>query len=164
MKSVFFGYTDKKFFCECLQSGIENICAPRGRRNSAAKFYLVKLRLEVKLLTFLYISFERKGSPDVPYTVPSIGKWYPFQIPNLELYITFSCRKCTVVKLWINQKIRKMSRLFHSHKILLLALLGLFTDWNDTDFPTLSYTSITPEAWKRYPFRNSAGASPYRSL
>ena len=99
MKSVFFGYTDKKFFCECLQSGIENICAPRGRRNSAAKYYLVKLRLEVKLLTFLYISFERKGTPDVPYTVPSIGKWYPFQIPNLELYITFSCRKCTVVKL-----------------------------------------------------------------
>ena len=47
-----------------------------------------------------------------------------------------------------------MSRLFHSHKILLLALLGLFTDQNDTDFPTLLYTSTTPEVLKRYPFRN----------
>ena len=79
MKSVLFGYTDKRFFCECLQPGIENICGPRGRRNSAAKIYLVKLCLEVQLLTFLYISFERKGTPVVPYTVPSIDKWYPFQ-------------------------------------------------------------------------------------
>ena len=30
---------------------------------------------------------------------------------------------------------------FHSHKILPLALLGPFTDRNDTDFSTLSYTS-----------------------
>ena len=82
----------------------------------------------------------------------------PFQIPaSLELCTTFSCCicKCIVFKLWINQKTRKLSRLFHSHKILLLALLGLFTDQNDTDFPTLSYTSTTPEVWKRYPFRIS---------
>ena len=100
----------------------------------------------------------------LPYTVPSIDKWYPFQIPSLELCITFSCCKCAVFKLWINQKTRKLCRLFRSHKILLLALLGLFTDQNDTDFPTLSYTSTTPEVWKMYPFRNSGGASPCRSL
>ena len=138
---LFFGYTDKRFFCECLQSRIENICAPRGRRNSAAKFYLVKLRLEVQLLNPFYIFLLREKVP-LPYTVPSIDKWYPFQIPSLdlELCITFSWCKYTVVKLWINQKTRKLSRLFHSHKILLLPLLGLFTDQNDTDFPTLSYT------------------------
>ena len=32
-------------------------------------------------------------------------------------------------------------RLFHRHKILLLALLGPFTDRNGTDFPNLSCTS-----------------------
>ena len=136
----------------------KHLC-PRGRRNSAAKFCLVKLRLEVQLLTFRFISFERKGTPGVPYTVPLIDKWYPFQIPSLELCITFSCCKYTVFRPLINQKTRKLSRLFHSHKILLLALLGLFTEQNDTDFSTLSYFSITPEVWKRYPFRNSGGAS-----
>ena len=109
-----------------------------------------------------YIFLLREKVP-LPYPVPSINKWYPFQIPSLKLCITFSC-KCTVVKLWINQKTSKLSRLFHSHKILLLALLGLFTDQNDTDFPTLSYISTTPEVWKRYPFRNSGGVTPYGSL
>ena len=36
--------------------------------------------------------------------ISSIGKWHPFQIPSLELCITFSCCKCTVFKLWINHK------------------------------------------------------------
>ena len=112
-------------------------------RSSSLPYYIFLLREKVRL----------------PYRVPSIDKWYPFQIPSLELCITFSCCKCTVFKLWTNQKTRKLSRLFHSHKILLLALLGLFADQNDTDFPTLSYTSTTPEVWKRYPFRNSGGAS-----
>ena len=142
---VFFGYTDKQFFCECLQSEIEKICAPQ-LRSSSLTFYIFLLREKVPLF----------------YTVPSTDKWYPFQIPSLELCITFSCCKCTVVKLWINQKTRKLSRLFYSHKILLLALLGLFTDRNDTDFPTLSYTSTTPEVWKRNPFRNAGGASQCR--
>ena len=35
-----FGYTDKRFFCECLQSGIENICAPRGGGISQQSFIL----------------------------------------------------------------------------------------------------------------------------
>ena len=94
-------------------------------RSSSLPFYIFLLKEKVPL----------------DYTVPSIDKWYPFQIPSLELCITFSCYKCTVFKLWINQKTRKLSRLFHSHKILLLALLGPFTDQNDTDFSTLSYTS-----------------------
>ena len=84
-------------------------------RSSSLPFYIFLLREKVPL----------------PYTVPSIDKWYPFQIPSLELCITFSCCKCTVFKLWINQKTRKLSRLFHSHKILLLALSGLFADQND---------------------------------
>ena len=41
----------------------------------------------------------------------------------------------------ITKLARKFSRLFHSDKILLSALLGPFTDQNDTDFSTLSYTS-----------------------
>ena len=116
-------------------------------RSSSLTFYIFLLREKVPLF----------------YTVPSTDKWYPFQIPSLELCITFSCCKCTVVKLWINHKLaRNLSRLFHSHKILLLAFLGLSTDQNGTDFPTLSYTSTTPEVWKRNPFRNAGGASQCR--
>ena len=50
-----------------------------------------------------YIFLLREKVP-LPYPVPSIDKWYPFQIPSLELCITFSCCKCTVLKLWINHK------------------------------------------------------------
>ena len=136
---VFFGYTNKRFFCEFLPSGIENICAPGEGGIPQQSFILWNSALRSSSLPF-YIFLLIEKVP-LPYPVPSIDKWYPFQKPNLELCVTFSCCKCTVFKLWINRKTRKLSRLFHSHKILLLALLGLFTDQNDTDFSTLSCTS-----------------------
>ena len=111
------------------------------RKHPAAKFYSGKLSPEVQFLTFLYIFFLRKKVP-LPYAVPSTDKWYLFQIPSLELSISFTA--VIVLSLnceYITKLARKFSRLFHSHKILLLALLGPFTDQNDTDFPTLSYTS-----------------------
>ena len=40
----------------------------------------------------------------LPFPVPSIDKWYLFQIPRLELCLIFSCCKCTAFKLWINHK------------------------------------------------------------
>ena len=50
-------------------------------------------------------------------TVPSTDKWYPFLTPSLEQYISFNCYKCTVFKILINDKTRKCSRIFHSHKM-----------------------------------------------
>ena len=46
---------------------------------------------------------------------------------------------CTGFKLWINHKGRKISRLFHSHKILPLALLDPLTDRNDRFRYTIIY-------------------------
>ena len=51
---------------------------------------------EVQPLPILYTIFGRKGTP---FVLPTIDIWYPFHIPNLELYITFGCCKCTVFKL-----------------------------------------------------------------
>ena len=80
-------------------------------------------------------------------------KWYPFHIPCLEFY-PFNYRKCTVLKVWINHKTRMFSRLFHSHKMHMLAHLGLFTDRNDRfsyhfiyfvkDFTTLPVFPLRP--------------------
>ena len=78
MKSVFWIYGQEVLLRMPAVWDRKHLC-PQARRNSAAKFYLVKLHLEVQLLTFLYISFERKGTLPPPYTVNSIGKWYPFQ-------------------------------------------------------------------------------------
>ena len=99
---VFFGYTDKRFFCECLQSRMENICAPRGGGIPQQSFILWSSAVRSSSLTF-YIFLLREKVP-LPYTVPLTDKWYPFRIPSLELCISFSCCKCTVFKLWINHK------------------------------------------------------------
>ena len=63
----------------------------------------------------------------------------PFQIRSLELCMKRDQR--TVLKnTGINHKCRKICRLFHSHKILPLALLDLLTDRNDNRFPyTIMY-------------------------
>ena len=65
----------------------------------------------------------------------SIEKWYPFHIPIVELCIFLNCRKRTF-KISINHKTRTLFRLFHNHKMHLLAPLGLFADRNDR-FPYL---------------------------
>ena len=55
---------------------------------------------------------------------------------------TPECFMCTVGR--INHKTRRFSRLYHSHKLHLLALLvllGLLSE--KTDFPALSYTSFS---------------------
>ena len=127
-----------------------------------------------------WIFFLRKKVP-LPYPVPSTDKWYLFQIPSLELSISFTA--VIVLSLnceYITKLARKFSRLFHRHKILLLALLGPFTDQNDTDFPTLSYTSTikilnpfihlksgrgTPfEIWTKLPRRSHYRGYPSRFM
>ena len=55
-------------------------------------------------------------------TVPSTDKWDPFLTPSLEQCISFNL--CTVFKILINDKNRKCSRLFQSHKMHVLGLLG----------------------------------------
>ena len=69
---------------------------------------------------------------------PSIGKWNPFPIPTLKLRIPFN----------ETHKTRMFTQIFHRHKMHLLALLGLFTDF--TRNPKMGALS--------------EGASPYRPL
>ena len=101
----------------------------------STKFYAERLRPEAQPLTLLYTFWTAKVP--LSYTFYQQLKWYPFHIPILELCIPFNCCKYTVW-IWINHRTISFSRLFHSHKMHLLALLGLFTDRNDR-FPTLSY-------------------------
>ena len=93
------------------------------------------------------------------FCIPSIDIEYPFHIPSLELRIPFNCCKCNDFKF---HKTSKFSQHFYSHKILLIAVLGAFTDLNDR-FPNPFYTLQLvkplpfhiPETWKRTPFRRS---------
>ena len=68
-------------------------------------------------------------SNPLPFYIPFLTTKIPLW-PSLELCITFSCCKCTVYKLRIKHDTRMFSRISHSHKLHLLALLGLFTDKN----------------------------------
>ena len=62
------------------------------------------------LKKFLYREAPPRGPTPYPFVyhfsrkryafhIPSVGKWYPFHIPCLELCISFICCKCTVGKL-----------------------------------------------------------------
>ena len=71
-----------------------------------------------------------------PFWMSSFDRWHPFHIRSLELFIPFNFCKCTV----INHKTRMFSRLFHSHKMNLLALSGFFTEQNDRfPFPLIYF-------------------------
>ena len=66
----FLGYTDKRLFCKC-QSGIENVGVTRVGGIPQQSFILgIKLRLEVQLLTFLYIFFYEKRHPSLKHYLP----------------------------------------------------------------------------------------------
>ena len=54
-----------------------------------------------------------------------------FHIPSLELCIHLNCCKWTVFKIWIYPAKPESVLFFHSHKLHLLAILGLFTDRNN---------------------------------
>ena len=47
---------------------------------------------------------------------------------------------------WINHKTETSPKLFHSHKMYLIALLDCFLQNEITDFPTLSYTQTLKRA------------------
>ena len=98
----------------------------------STKLYTVRLSPECQPLSFYLPLWTEK----VPLCVPPIDKCmcYLFHIPSYGL-----CR-CTVFKIWINRNTRTLFRLFHSHKMHLMTLLGLITAWNDR-FPYRSYTS-----------------------
>ena len=95
------------------------------------------IRPEVQpLIPFIYQLWQKRW----PFHTPSIHKWYPFNIPSIELCIPFNCCKYAFFKIRINKKPRTFPRLFHNHKMHLLALLVLLKT-KMTDFPTPSYTS-----------------------
>ena len=73
--------------------------------------------------------FDRKGTPFV-YLLLMV----PLHIPSLVLIACLSSAinlLCNVFLIQVNHKNRTFSRLIHSHRIHLLALLGLFTERND---------------------------------
>ena len=57
---------------------------------------------------------------------------------------------CTVFWIQVNHKNRTFSRLFHSHKMHLLAFLGLFTERKDTFYHPLKHINW----WNAFPFIN----------
>ena len=119
----------------------------RGGGGYSTKFYTGRLCPKVQPLqplTLLNNMFDWEGSPSI-----HVG-WYPFHTPSLELCIHFNCCKCTALKIRLNHKTRMFSWHFHSHKMHLLALLGLFTDQNER----FSYPFIFFSQWNPYPFKN----------
>ena len=115
-----------------------------------------RLRSKVQPHTLSYTIWQKR----YPFRIPFIGKWYPFPIPSLRLSIPFKLLKNgAVFKIWINHKNRTFSRLFHSHEMHLLALLGLYRPkWQiSSPFHILQQVKCKPfyipEAWKRYSFR-----------
>ena len=112
---------------------------------------------------FIYHFLQKR----YPFWMTFIEKLYSFHISNLERCFPFNSCKCAIFKIWKkkkNHKNRKLSRLFHSH-YLLLALLSLFTNGNDR-FPLsifiLQLHNITSEASNRYVYPLLGKASPYR--
>ena len=102
------------------------------------------------------IPFGRKGTPFV-YLLLANGT--PFPYPVYDFPSLLNCSKGAVFKIWINHKNRTFSRLFHSHEMHLLALLGLYRPkWQiSSPFHILQQVKCKPfyipEAWKRYSFR-----------
>ena len=97
-----------------------------------------------------YIQFFTKKNL---FRIPSIDKWYPFHVPCLELCISFNCCKCTAFWIGINRKNRTFSRVYKAIKFICKPFWALSETWM-TDFPTLSYTSISEiPNLKKYPFR-----------
>ena len=143
MKSVFWDIRTRGSFANACSLG-NKTSVPPGEEEFRSKVLSCEAPSWGPAPYLSFYFFWEKRYPWRP--LHSTFNWQMVPLSNtyncsLELCITFSCCKCTIVKLWINQKTRKLSRLFHRHKILLLAPLGPFTDQNDTDFPTLSYTS-----------------------
>ena len=122
-------------------------CPPLGY---STNFYMGRLRLRSNPLPFIYL-FDRKGTP-FAYLL-FIDEWYPFHLPLLELGIPFNSCKCTVLKVWTNQKPRTFSWPFHSHKMHLYVVQTKIAD-----FPTVSYT------WSLKKVPLLGRASPHRPL
>ena len=96
----------------------------------------------------LHTIFDSKRSP---FRIPPIDQWDPFHIPSIELCIPFNCCKWAVFNIWRSHKTRKFSRLFLSHKMHLLALLGLFY----RPKRQISSPFIYFNKWKEPPFSRS---------
>ena len=122
----FFGFL---WHLHCWCSSV--LCNPGGY---SRKFYTGRLHPEVLPLTLSYAIFDQRADN---LHAPSIEKWYPFHIPTLKLCTPFNCCKTgtglfhCVSHIWINQKTKTFSRLFHRHKMHLLNHLGLFNNRKD---------------------------------
>ena len=73
----------------------------------------------------------------IPFLTKQVLLSWVFHIPSIDhqymVPVSYTCCNCTVFKIWINLW-RTFSRIFYSHKMHLLVLLGLFNDH------TYSYT------------------------
>ena len=86
-----------------------------------------------------YVQFFTKKNL---FRIPSIDKLYPFHVPCLELCISFNCCKCTAFWIGINRKNRTFSQVYKAIKFICKPFWAL-SETRMTDFPTLSYTSIS---------------------
>ena len=99
-------------------------------------------------LLFIYHFWKKKYPP--PFRTSSTDKSFPHHIPSLELCIP----KSAVFEMWSNHKTRMFSRLFHSHTIHLIALLGLFQKPKWQIFLSFQLLQLIPTLWGT-PFERS---------
>lgn len=85
-----------------------------GERRYPTKFFTGGSAARSNLLYF-YIHFCQRR---YYFHVPSIDKWYPLDIPSLELHIAFKCWKCTLFKIWINLKQERFLDFFTAIKCI----------------------------------------------
>ena len=110
-----------------------------------------------------HIPFARKGAPFV-YLLLTNGTPFPYPVYNFPSLL--NCSKGTVFKIWINHKNRTFSRLFHSHEMHLLALLGLYRPkWQiSSPFYILQQVKSLSYTWSLKKVPLSGGASRYKPL
>ena len=75
----------------------------------------------------------------VYHSIPSNETWH-LSHSKIRTFPSFNFCKFTFFEMWINNKTRTISRLFHSHKKFLIALRA-FSQTGMTEFFSLPYTS-----------------------
>ena len=81
--------------------------------------------------TRFYTGDSAPRSNLLPFYIPCIFHWKG--TPFVYILLTNgTAGNVLYFKKWINYKTRTLSRLFQSHKMYLLAALGIFTDRNDS--------------------------------
>ena len=139
---------------------LTNFLAPVVMHARGTNFFTGRLRHEIQPLA-LKNHFDGKSAP---FRIPFTEKWYPFQIPSLELCILFNCPNA----LSLNHKYKKFSRLFSQPQNSCCHPSFYRPKWHIfLPFYILQLVKSLPFNIPELDLKKvelSAGASPYRPL